>query len=423
LRNLGNLASLVLALTTFSFAGVTISAPANGAVTNSPIHVRASATPWGSAPIKTMQVYMDGVLIYSRPGNSLDAFFNIGTGQHNVVVKAWDTFGGNSLKGISVTASGAGIVLSSPSPNTTVGSSVRVLAQAYAPTGIAAMKVYDNGNEIVGVSSSTLDKTVSLGSGSHFLVTQAWDRNGTVYQWPAMVNVGNTSTAPPPPTSTSQVSIPSYAVKKADIDQMTGWEHCDSCAGIGGSGPQTAYSMTQFVNSPSLDGNSTMFWLGGSTPYSNAIWWKQLGAVDSAKHFVYDMKFYFNNASAVQALEFDVNQSVNGLKYIFGSECNVRANLGWRIWDTLNKRWLSTGKTCTLKVNEWNHLTWEVERVGNQTRFIAVTLNGFRQTIDRYYSAKPVSNARELNVAFQMDGNSTQEDYSVWVDQVTLYYW
>lgn len=422
MKNFFRLASLVFVFTTAGFAGVTISAPANGSVTNSPMYVKASATPWGSAPISAMQIYMDGVLIYNRSGSGVDAFFNIGWGKHSVVVKAWDTAGGAWSQTVYVTGSGAGIVLSSPTPDTTVGSSVRILAQGYAPSGITGMKVYDNGSEIVSTSGAIVDRTVSLSSGSHYLVTQAWDSYGTVFQWPARVNVGNVTTSPSY-SSSPQTSIPSYAVTKANIDQMTGWEHCDSCAGIGGAGSQTAYSMTQFINSPALDGYSAIFWLGGTIPYSNALWWKQLGAADGAAHFVYDLKFYLNNLAAVQALEFDVNQSVNGLKYIFGTECSVRNNNGWRVWDTANSQWIATGSSCTLKANDWNHLTWEFERIGNQTRFLAVTLNGYRQTVDKYFYARDVGTARELNVAFQMDGNYEQADYSVWLDQVHLYYW
>jgi hypothetical protein len=422
LKSIVRTLSLLLAFTTVSFAGVTINEPANGGVTNSPLHVRASATAWGSAPVKVMQVYLDGALIYNRAGNALDAYFNVASGGHNVVVKAWDSVGGASSSAVKVTASGAGIVLNSPAPDTTVSSSVRILAQSYAPFPITGMKVYDNGHEIISAPGPALDKTISLASGPHYLVTQAWDSKGTVYRWPANVQVGTGTPAPSTPPST-QTSIPSNAVKKADIDQMTGWQHCDVCAGIGGAGPQTAYSMTQFVKSPSLDGNSVNFWLGGSTPYSNALWWKQLGAVDSASHFVYDMKFYFTDLAAVQALEFDVNQSVNGLKYIFGTECSVRNNNGWRVWDTQNKQWIKTGATCSLKANEWNRLTWEFERVGSRTHFIAVTLNGTRQVIDRYFYARGVGTARELNVAFQMDGNYQQADYSVWGDQISLYYW
>jgi hypothetical protein len=421
LKNFFRYASLVFALTAASFAGVSISAPANGATTNSPLHIKASASAWGSSPVKSMQIYLDGSLIYNRTGSSIDAYFNVSGGGHSVNVKAWDGAGGVSSKTVSVNATGAGIVLSSPTGGSTVSSSTRIYAKGYSSAGISGMKVYDNGDEIASSSSSLLDKTVTLSSGSHFLVVQAWANNGSVFKFPAMVTVGGSTGTPSTPPS-SQVSIPSTAVKKSSIDQMTGWQSCDACAGIGGAGPETDYSMSQFVSSPSLDGKSAHFWLGGTTPYSNALWWKQLGAVDSAKHFVYDLKFFFKNMHAVQSLEFDVNQSVNGLKYIFGTECNVVNGKGWRIWDTRNKAWITSGKSCSLRANDWNHLTWEFERVGSQIHFIAVTLNGYRQVVDRYFYAKS-SGSRELNVAFQMDGNSQQEDYSVWVDQIALYYW
>jgi hypothetical protein len=130
-----------------------------------------------------------------------------------------------------------------------------------------------------------------------------------------------------------------------------------------------------------------------------------------------------NNVQVAQGLEFDVNQSVGGLKYIFGTECDARTNGGWRIWDTANAHWMQTEQTCQVNANAWNHLTWEFERIGNQTHFIAVTLNGYRQVVDKYYYARPVGNAREINVAFQMDGDEHEDNYQAWLDKVTLYYW
>src|SRR5438270_603873 len=106
----------------------------------------------------------------------------------------------------------------------------------------------------------------------------------------------------------------------ANIDQLSGWLTCSTCAGAGGSGPSTSHSM-QYVSSPSMDGRSIQFNVGGSSPYANAIWWKQLGSHDSATHFVYDMYFYLKNPSVAQALEFDVNQTRGGKWYIFGTEC------------------------------------------------------------------------------------------------------
>jgi len=180
--------------------------------------------------------------------------------------------------------------------------------------------------------------------------------------------------------------------------------------------------MTQDVSSPSLDGKSAHFWIGGNTPYANALWWKQLGANANASHFVYDLYFYYDNPDAVQALEFDGNQSVGGMKYIFGHQCNVAAGQ-WDVWDTAGAAWIHTGISCSAPpAHTWNHLVLEYERLNGQIHFIAITLNGNKSEVDRYYSPKS-SGVNELNVAFQMDETSHATNYDVWLDKVTLIAW
>jgi hypothetical protein len=204
---------------------------------------------------------------------------------------------------------------------------------------------------------------------------------------------------------------------------MAGWQHCGSCAGIGGKGPTVPYSVVLNQGSPSMDGRSAKFSIGGSTPYANAIWWKQLGARPAASHFVYDLYFYYNDASAPQSLEFDINQSVGGHKYIFGTQCAMREAKQWEVWDTAGAHWVPTGVACPVPpTNTWNHVTVEVERTGNQTHFIAITLNGRKSYINRYFSARG-SGGSELNVAFQMDKNHAGTGYSAWLDKVKLTAW
>jgi hypothetical protein len=426
-KNAIRFATLLLTVKAVSFAGVNISKPASGAVTNSPMHVVATATPPSSSSrITTMQIYVDGRLAYQKSTSSVDTYISVAQGSHQVTVKAWNSAGGSSTAQVTAKGSGSGIFLSSPSAESTVNGSTRLQASAYSPSHITSMRVYNNGSVVKDAQGSSLDFTLSLSQGSHYLNIQAWDSKGTVFVHPVVVKSSSTvsgSTPPPAPITTSPGAyIPSGALSKKDIDQITGWQHCDSCAGIGGNGPQTPYSMTQFIGSPSIDSKSAVFWIGGTTPYSNALWWKQLGGNDAIKHFVYDLQFFIKNPSAAQSLEFDVNQSAGGLKYIFGTECNIVNGKGWRVWDTKNKAWITTGASCSIKANAWNHLTWEFERVGSQTHFIAVTLNGYRQSINRYYYAQS-SGVHEMNVAFQMDGNYRQDDYSVWLDKVHLFYW
>ena len=203
------------------------------------------------------------------------------------------------------------------------------------------------------------------------------------------------------------------------IQSMSGWTTCNSCAG---SGPVN-HSMSQHIHSPSMTGNSTKYWLGGNSPYHNAIWWKQLGANPGASHFIYDLYFYLTAPGAAQALEFDMNQSVNGHKYVFGTECDIRGSHQWDVWDTAHGHWVHTGIGCSQPpAYHWNHLVLEFQRVGSQTKFVSVTLNGHKSYINRTYNTRNVS-ASELNAAVQLDGDYNQQNYSMWVDKMTVTAW
>ena len=208
----------------------------------------------------------------------------------------------------------------------------------------------------------------------------------------------------------------------SNIQSMSNWESCSVCAGQDGHGVDSPHSMTQFVSSPSMDGQSAQFWLGGTHPYGDALWWKQLGGQSGARHFVYDLYFYLKNAQAPQALEFDVNQSVGGQKYIFGTECDIKDHRQWRVWG--NGTWQDTGIGCSAPTTyTWHHLVEEFYRTPDgKVNFVSITLDGNRHYVNRTYAPRS-GGGSEMNVAFQMDGNSYQTDYSVWLDKVTLNYW
>lgn len=220
-------------------------------------------------------------------------------------------------------------------------------------------------------------------------------------------------------TSTAFASTTYY-----NIDQKTGWQSCSVCAGAGGNGSSAPHWMKQYISSPSRDGKSAEFFLGGSTPYSNALWWKQLGANSSATNFVYDLYFYLKNPYAPQALEFDVNQSLNGKKLIFGTECDFKGTHTWHVYNPYYHTWESTSISCnTPKAYTWNHVVLEFHRgTYYKVNFISVTINGTKHYFNRTYSPRS-SSADEINVAFQMDGNKYQTDYSTWLDSVKLTYW
>lgn len=372
-----------------------------------------------SGTVTALQVYVDGNKLYQTSNSSVDTYLSLGSGSHYLVLQSWNQYGQyekSAGTSFNVSSTSTGVTVTAPTSGSTVSSSVAVKASATMSGTITTMQVYVDGNKLYQGTGSTVNTTLSnITSGSHQIVVQSWNSAGQYLKSAAVsFTVGSTTTTTNPPSGSTVYS---------NIDQMSGWSSCDACAGIGGSGPTVPYSMTQYQSSPSMDGSSAMFWLGTGTAYANALWWKQLGANAGVSHFVYDTYFYYTDAGAPQSLEFDLNQSVGGYKYIFGTQCSVRGDHSWDIWDNVNAKWSSTGVACPAPPTyQWNHLVWEFERVNGQLHFISLTLNGNKSYINRYYAPRS-SSASELNVAFQMDGNNTATSYKVWLDKVTLTAW
>lgn len=306
------------------------------------------------------------------------------------------------------TLSFAGVNVASPTPNGQYSGSVHFVASASGSYPITAMMIYSDNQSVYSIGKANIDTSVNLASGTHYIVVQAWDTHNNVYKaagFNISVSGGNNN-------ATYQM-----------IQAMSGWQNCGSCAGPGGQGPDTPRYMHQFIATPSMTGKSSEYWIGPKVPYSAALWWKQLGANSKVAHFTYDLYFYVKNPTAPQALEFDMNQSVGGRKFIFGTQCDIKGHHDWDVWDTANSRWVQTGIACSAPpAYTWNHLVLEFSRSSTQATFVSVTLNGKKSYINRTFNTFGTS-ASELNTAVQLDGNSTDTAYSVWVDkmQVTAY--
>lgn len=412
-------AMIVVALAVCSSAAVYVSSPANGATVASPAHFVANAT--SSYPITAIRVYVDGVSAYTVNSNKLDTYLNMSQGSHSVVVQAWDSTGAVQKNSISINVNGtatstSGVTVTSPTNGSTVSSPARFVASAKSSSPITAMRIYVDGTSAYSTNAASLDTNLSLSAGSHNVVVQAWDSAGSVFKSPLTINVSATSTGP---------TIPVGAKTFTNIDEMTGWDHCDVCSGANAAGPTTPYKMTQFVSSPSMDGKSAQFWIGGDTPYASALWWKQLGANSAPRHFVYDLYFYIKDAVSPQALEFDANQSISPYRYVMGTECSLKNSKQWSVWDGAGKHWMPTGVPCTyIEPYKWHHLTWEFERTTDgKVRYIALTLDGKKNYLNIVWSPQYVGSGNDINVAIQLDGNYAMADYMLWADKITLSYW
>jgi hypothetical protein len=300
-----------------------------------------------------------------------------------------------------------------------VGSPVHFVASASSTSTVTTMKIYVDNNVAYSVSASKLDTNISMSAGSHYVVVQSWDSSGNVSKTPLNITVSSVTSG-----GGGTSPIPSTAKVFGDIDQMTGWQSCNSCAGPGGAGAAIPYSMTQNQSTPSMDGKSVKFSVSGSSAYGAALWWKQLGADSTKRNFVYDLYFYMTTPQYAQALEFDMNQAVGGLRYIFGTQCDYKDHKDWDVFDGVARRWVQTGIPCVApSAYTWHHLVLEFQRTtGNQAKFIAVTLDGKKSYFNKSF-APHSSSVNELNVAFQMDQDGKANDYSTWVDKMKMSAW
>ena len=334
----------------------------------------------------------------------------------------------------------AGVSVSSPTPGSHVGSPVKFVASATSSTGhpIASMIIYvDNVKKYTTYSASLSTSIAVSGTGWHNIIIKAWDSGGTIYQAGSYgVYVSGTSTTTSSSDSgsssvtTSTSSAPSGSTVFSNIDQMSGWQACDACAGVGGAGPSGSYSMTQNQSSPSMDGRSMKFYAGGSTPYTDYLFHKQLVSESqlsknrATHHFIYDTYMYVQDPTVPQNIEWDINQFVDGKSYIWGTQCAWRSTHTWDIWDNINNRWVNTGIYCALpKAYAWNHVVLEMERTSdNKLHYISVSLNGAKHILNKYYSPKSTSWSG-ITVNYQLDGNNTMQHYSTWLDKFNLTIW
>lgn len=195
--------------------------------------------------------------------------------------------------------------------------------------------------------------------------------------------------------------------------------------------------MSQNQSSPSLSGNSTVYWVGGSTPYSDALWNNHLigqystqgmddndqSLVPSIHNFTYDVDFYGDDLSVSQALEFDINQFFQGMGFIFGHECRVAGGNQWDIWDNSKGKWIPTGISCYPKSGQWNHLTIKVQRTSdNHETYQSITLNGQTANLNWTFDKGSANGWYGVTVNFQLDGDSKQDGYKVFLDNLTLNY-
>lgn len=410
-----------------AFATVVVSSPANGSTVGTSVQFVASGSTGCSSGVSAMGVYVDNGLVYQAGGSSMNATLNLSAGTHRVAVQEWDYCGGSTNAILTLTAtSQGGVTVSSPANNSTVSAQAHYAASATTScaSGVSAMGVYVNDSLAYTVGGSSMDTTLTLPAGTQRTVVQAWDRCGGSTKTPVTVNV-------------------TAGTKIGNIHATGGWNQwgelppsydiCSApCSGVD-------WSMTQHVSSGSLSGNGTIFWVGGSTPYSDALWSNKLigqgttqnmpdtnqTILPSIHHMVYDTDVYVSNLAVTQDLEFDVNLFMYGVGMEFGMECNHLNGNVWDIWNNVNVQWVHTSIPCTLNDKSWNHVSFQVQRESNNDlTYQSITVNGTTYNINQTVAPFSVpSSWYGMTVNYQMDGNYQQTPYTTMLDNLSVTYW
>lgn len=318
------------------------------------------------------------------------------------------------------------LTVASPLASSTVTSPVNVVASATPTNPIFFMRVYVDNLAVYFTFTNSINTQIFIGPGAHTLTVMAEDNQGYISATPVQINVTTQGTG-----SNGQTTI-------SGIQSLSGWQSCGDkfpqgsgrdgqiCAAGFGT-PQT--SITQNQTSPAMDGNSAKFSMGGpwaqcAVPpgYCNELNFNPVAGGNNVSHFTYDLYFYIDNPDAPQALEFDLNQTYGGNRWVWGSECNFNGSGKWDIWDDING-WTPTQFPCVrsdFPANTWIHLVWDVQRVGNKVQYNTLTVGSNVYNVNTSFSNQPGWTLEEIDVAFQTDGDSQMTPYNVWLDQVNL---
>lgn len=233
-----------------------------------------------------------------------------------------------------------------------------------------------------------------------------------------------------PPTNTIAGPVAPAGAELIDhIEDRKPWDHCSACAAhpANRNPPIALWEFQQNQQTPSLDGSSVRFFLGGSVPYGNALHTTKFGPRSDKRNFIFEYDVYASPESLrAQNLEFDLFQGVSQREYMFGMQCNYAKGI-WQGWNGPAIAWVDFAQAPCKKFEpgKWTHVKWRLERTSdNKLHYISVTVGGTTWNVDNYQS--PVWNsywADVLGIQMQQDLNVNADDYAIWVDGIKVWAW
>jgi hypothetical protein len=151
-----------------------------------PVHISTNAH--DPSPIQMTQIYVDNALRYEMDGSGVQAPMNLTAGPHTFVVQEWNAAGATYKKTLNINVVGIPVTFSAPTANTTVSSPVQFKASTPS-SAVTVMQLYVDNVLKYHVNGTSLNTTLALSSGSHYVVAQAWDIDGGTWKTAININV------------------------------------------------------------------------------------------------------------------------------------------------------------------------------------------------------------------------------------------
>jgi len=323
----------------------------------------------------------------------------------------------------------AGITVNSPATDSTVSSPFTLSASASVCSSTAVKSMgwsFDSSSDTTVISGQTINKSISSSTGTHVLHVKAWGSNGAACVKDVTITVKSSTTV----STTSSMSVPSYADVVGSIESLGGWRTTHDTAGDGSS----TGSMSM-VSSPSKYGSSRKFYTtfknNGTQRYSVSF-----SDNTSAKNIFYDTWIYLtSSASNIGNLEFDINQTMdNGQTVMMGFQCD-----GWTGHWAYNvntgsagspkPKWVSkSGTTCNPRhwsTGKWHHVQASMTRDSSgYVTYHYIWFDGAQTYMGvKAFAAMALGWGDVINTQFQVDGYGSSGSVTNYIDGLKISVW
>ena len=176
---------------------------------------------------------------------------------------------------------------------------------------------------------------------------------------------------------------------------------------------------------------SAWFSLSPTGPYSNRYHYKRFGTGFSSENIFRPRgAFMFpsvTDAARCQAIEFDLQQSIDGICFNFGWQFDY-AEGTFRFWDRNSSKWIIAAAQINLTrpaPMAWTTCVFDTHRDDTNIYYDSCSINGkpITFTTSPVFPAPILGLGDMLNFAFQMDGNKNGDPYRVYVNRMRLTTW